>query len=446
MKLRSQIMLAQLPTAIIIIFITAFFVFTLTAIEKDSESILVDNFKSILSMQRLNESVEELNSYIVSHQKIFDDKIKKLESKIEQDLLSQEKLNTGPGEENNLTRSLRKKWEVYKGNISSLSSDTALESSYKELKHISSNIIGLNQDDILRKKNELSNFIIDYRLFISTSSLISLIFGFFMSWICIGLFLSPLNNLIETVSQFGKTDETTLLHIKGSEEIEKLSEEFNLMTNRLEEYHQSALGHVHENYENLKAAFDALPDPLLLFDQNNEIIFMNRSASRLFDISGSIKKKNSLLFFDNTVRDALLTIVKQTLIANKEKISETEENQIIIFKKNKKLTFVPFAYPIRNHKYINNSKIHIVLILLQDLTRQSLSEKETGNLCRMFIQDLQAPLAEIQMAIFTTVQEKVAPLTEKQKEILFIAQDKCEEIEKLYKEFIKISETNKKNI
>lgn len=440
MKIRSQMVIAQVPTALIIISITAFFIFTLTAVEYQAESILVDNFKSIISMQRLNDAAEELNSYHLYHPGSFDQEIKKLESKIDQEVLFQEKSVTQPGEEKNLSSSLRDKWETYKSSLAALPPVQGTEKPYKELKNATSNIITFNQDALVRKKDALSNFILECRLLISTTSIISLIFGFYMSWFFTGLFLTPLNKMTEIVSQFGKTDESVLLHIKGSEELEKLSDEFNLMTNRLEEYHQSSLGHVIENYENLKGAFDALPDPLLLFDHTKDITFMNRAATHLFGINGHIKKKNLLLYIEKNVKESLLKIVESAFIANPSDITENFAEPILLVRKNKKVFFMPYVYIV---KKIENEKSKIigVLILLQDLARQSLSEQETGEVCRAFIQDFREPLAEIQMALYTITHEAVGPLTEKQKEILYAARDKCEEMEKLYRDFRKVGNT-----
>jgi len=439
MKIRSQILFAQVPTAIIIFLITFLFIFVLTVINHKAESILVDNFKSILSMERLNEAAEELNSYILHHPQRSEDEIKILENKIEQELIYQEKATQGLGEEEELTLALRKKWELYKESIPSLEQNKNSEKIYKEIKKTTANIIGLNQDSIIRKKDDLSNFIIDYRLFISFSSLVGLIFGFFMSWIFTGLFLVPLNKMTEIVSQFGKTDETVLLHIKGSEEIEKLSHEFNLMTNRLEEYHQSSLGHAIEDYENLKRVFDAFPEPLLLFGDNNDIIFINREAFHLFGILGNIKSKASLFHIENTLRDSLLKIVQDVFLTKKAHIPEKTEAPLIIYKKKKKILILPFAYPIKNSHNVHSSQIKNVLLVLQDLTRQSVSELETEQVCSTFIHNFQAPLAEIQMAIHTIIQETAGPLTETQKEILYAARDKGEEIERLYQGFRKLS-------
>jgi hypothetical protein len=94
-----------------------------------------------------------------------------------------------------------------------------------------------------------------------------------------------------------------------------------------------------------------------------------------------------------------------------------------------------YAIKKMDHK---TSKIVGIVIRLQDLTYQSLSEQKTGEVCRAFIEDFGEPLAEILLAIHTMTQEKIGPLTEKQKEILFATRDRCTEMERLYKDFRKV--------
>lgn len=443
MKLRSQIILAQIPTAFIVSLITVYFILALTSIAYKSEYILVDNFKCIISMQKINDIAEELNSYILHHPKTFDDKVKNLELKIEQELILQGKELNEPAEATKFVNDLEKQWEVYKESIHSQSSYDIIEKKYKEMKKLTGVIIELNQDALIRKKDSLSNFIIEYRLLIAFSSFISLIFGFYMSWIFTGLFLVPLNKMTEIVSQFGKTDETTILHIKGSEEIEKLSNEFNLMTERLEAYHQSSLGHVIEDYESLKRVFDVFPDPLVLFDEDNNIIFINKSASRLFGILGGVKKHNPLLYLEESLRESLLKIVKKVIETKKPYIPEKTEEPITILKKKKKIFLFPFAYPLKGRDTLHHSKTTGVFVILQDLTHHSLSALKTGEILRTFMQEFQAPLEEIHLAIHTTLQESVGPLTEKQKEILNAARGRCDKLEVLYEDFQKISEMRK---
>lgn len=440
MKIRSQIIFAQLPTAILMVLITFFFVFSLTAIQYKSESILTDNFKKIISMQKLNDSLEDLNNYIVRKAQGFDETLKKMEIKISQEIVVQEKTIRGPGEEENLIKKLRTAWEAYRESIRSFAPSETIEKNYEELRHLTNNILSLNQDSIIRKKDDLSNFIFDYRLILSVYVIFSLVFGFSMSWIFTGLILTPLNKMTELVSQFGKTDQTTLLHIKGSEEIEKLSEEFNLMTNRLEEYHQSSLGRAIEDYENLKAAFDAPPYPVLIFSHSNEIIYMNKMALKLFRVVTNINENNYKIYYiESALRDTLLKVVTNVQSVQKPYPTDKIEEPITVFKQKEKYLFSPFAYPIKNKKESRDPQTTSVLMVLQDVRLQSASEQETEQIFRTFIQGLQVPIAEIQMAIYTSLQEEVGPLTEKQKDILYAVRDQSEKLEALYQDFLKMS-------
>lgn len=444
MKIRPQLTFIQFPIAIIIVFLTIFFIFSISDISKKIESIVDNNFQKIVSLQKIDNYLEQLNVIIKSQEETRTKELKNLENKIDQELIIQEKAEKESMEEKDLTASLRNTWEAYMKGINSPSPGNHTDTLYKEINQIMDNIFQINQDALIQKKETLSNFIMDYRFFVLFTSLICLTFSFFVSWIFTGLILNPLNKMIEIVSQFGKSDETVLLHIKGSEEIEKLSEEFNLMTNRLEAYHQSSLGHVIEDFETLKGAFDALPDPFLLFDHNYDIIFMNHAASHLFGISGTIKKKNPFLYFEKTVRESLLKLVQKTFLAYPQKTHPheyTEETIEVMGKRTKRL-FVPTVFPVKNNAH---SKITGVLIWLQDLRHKSQFGKELEGVCKTFISDFYGPLWDIHMALHSLLQRSTGPLTVKQKELLYIARENCDELEKTYKEFCKIPEIGGKN-
>lgn len=430
MKLRSQILAAQFPTAIIIVLITILFILSLTVILNKSESTLTDNFKIMVSIKKLSDSLEELNGKLRNHPEQFDAKTKKLEERISRELILQDQKAQTP-EEKHLILSLKNAWKSYEKTIHAPSAQDLVASRYGDVKRILSSILDLNQDALIQKNNALSDFIVNYRFLISAVSIISLIFGFFMSWIFTGLFLVPLNKMIEIVIQFGKTDETVLLHLKGSEEIEKLSNEFNLMTSRLEEYHQSALGHLVEDYENLKRAFDAPPYPVLIFREDNNLIFLNRAALRLFGVLPNIKVKTPLFHIENSIKESLLKIVTHVQLTHKPYSPEKQDEPIGI----KRKFFIPFAYPIRDGK-----KGHLinVLMILQDIRSQSMAELETTQIMKSFIQESRAPLSELQLALYTSLQPAAGPLTEKQKEILYAAQEKSNRLETLYQELRRV--------
>lgn len=430
MKIRSQIILAQVPTALIILFITFFFIFLLTVIHYKADFILVDNFTSVHSIQKFSDSAEDLNNYVIQHPNVIDETTKKMEIKVSQDLIMHEKNLMESNEEAELAKNLRIAWELYKKSLDSFAPSEVIDQKYKALKFFADAILDFNQDAVIRKKDELSNFIIEYRSFVTIASLLSLLFGFILSWMLTGLALTPLKKMTDIVRQFGKTERRTILDVKGSEEIEQLSKEFNLMMGRLDEYHQSSLGHAIAEYENLKRAFDAPPYPLLIFSHDNELIFMNKAALKVF------KNKENKTHINNILRKKLFNISKQVQLTHQLYAPDKLSKPLKISKGKKQTLLFPYAYPMPNH---TKSQDFRVLIVLRDVRLQSADERESEQIIQSFIHDLHPLLADVEMAIYTSLQEEIGPLTEKQKEILYAARDRAEEIDQLYKDFLKIS-------
>lgn len=453
MKIRSQIILAQLPAAIAISLITFFFIFILVEIGKKSESILVDNFKSVLAMQSLNESLEELNNLEIKSTVSLEEKklkIKYIENKIEQQLFIQDANNKEPGEKE-LTQALYQKWRSYKERslppdyIISIRDIDNFNKLYKEIKKLSFEIIMLNQDALLRKKDNFSSFISNFLFFITFGSIGSLIFGFFTSWFFTGLFLSPLDKMADMISRVGIDEDTIYLHIKGSDEIDKLSNEFNMMTSRLEEYHRSSLGQIMREFQILKTTLDVFPDPVFLLDTKNEMVFMNYPAQTLLGFSGNYKKINPILHMEGILKETMIRILNQVLKTKSPYVPENIEEAIPFSKENNKIFFLPWAYPVKKTMPNGSQELQGVVLILQDLLRQPQFEIGKADVYETLIHEFQSPLNEIQMAIYTCVQEKAGPLTEKQQEILYGAHEKCDYLEKLCLDLLNFSQVNQKS-
>lgn len=449
MKMRSQILVAQLPTAIIISLIAIFFIGILNSIKEKSEYILVNNFKSIIAMQAINKSLEDIHDFYTNNPQYAQsppEKVKLLENMVERQLLIQDK-NIKEPREKELTLALHKKWKAYKQQIQPPSLNTLKKDNklYKEIKQLTEGIMGLNEDGLLRTKESLSIFISDYLIFITFGSIISLIFGFSASWFFTGLFLTPLNKMAEIMSQVGKEDKTTFFHIKGSDEIEKLSDEFNLMTSRLEDYHQGSLGKVMKDIQSLRAGLDSLPDPILLLNHDNNFIYINKSARHLLGFPEGFKKTLSLSHLTDTLKETLIRVSNTVLLTKSIYIPERTKDTLAIEQENKKMFFLPWAYPIKKGVKNGYQDLEGVAIILQDLMRQPFSEMSKTDVYEAIVHEFQSPLTDIHMAIHLCVQGSAGPLTEKQKEILYAARGKCDDLEKLCQDLLNLSHEDTNN-
>ncbi len=442
MKLRSQIVFAQLPSVIVISLIAILFVITLITIQNKSSTILVDDLKSILAMQRFTESLEELEN--ISIKSIRSGSLnlsqkKELENKISQQLIIQEENKADERDKENLTQPLKESWDKYKILISIPSStEEDIEQSYKEIKIIVKNIIDLHLDELVRKKTILSSFISSLLLFVSLGPIFILVFSFFASWFLTGLLLNPLNKMAEIMRQVGTEGSTPLIHIKGSDEVERLSEEFNQMTIRLDEYHRSSLGHVLRDYQMLKAGIDFIPNPILLFNHKNDLIYSNQAAQKILGTQESNPFTNIETPSHNTLNNIINTVVS----AKTPFIPDKSADAIIINSNNKKLFFLPFIYPIKKVSGNDQANISGIFMFLEDLTNQRSADLSITEVYETLLHEFQSPLSDVHMSIYTCAEELAGPLTEKQKEILYAAREKCEVLEKLSQDLLNLSQVN----
>lgn len=447
MKIRSQILIAQLPTAFIVSLITIFFIFLIVSIKHKSESILIDNFKSIIAMERINESLEKLTEFYLKESLLPPPDIQKVklwERTIEQQLMVQDR-NNMETEERELTNTLHEKWGTYqKVALLSPINIPYLKKTYNEIKVLTKSIIDLNQDELIHTKDNLSIFISDFLRFITFGSIVSLIFGFSMSWFFTGIFLSPLNTMTEIMRQVGKEDKATFLHIKGSDEIEALSNEFNFMISRLKEYHQGSLGKVIQDYQILKSIIDNLPDGIILLDQEASIVYINKPAQNLLGFVEDFKKVPSLFHVEEHLRETLLKISAKVFMTKAVYVPEKLEDSVVTYKNDQEMTFSIWAYPIKKSLGNSFNELEGVVVVLQNLLSKPLSLVDKADIYEALVHEFQSALTEIHMSIHLCLEEVVGTLTEKQKEILVSSREKCEFLEKLCQDLLSLSLVNGK--
>src|SRR5438445_2049059 len=62
MSLRTKLLLAQAPMALILVIISAFSVWMVSFLGSHSQTILKDNYRSVLAAQRMKEAIERMDS------------------------------------------------------------------------------------------------------------------------------------------------------------------------------------------------------------------------------------------------------------------------------------------------------------------------------------------------------------------------------------------------
>lgn len=445
MKIKTQLLFAQLPTILIIGLITWFFMFSLNTLQDKAEVILVQNFKTISAVETLRKYLEEVNSLHLDERPVRGEaslKFNALKGKIEQQLLVLEE-TTKNKEGKELTQHVEKSWKIFQSHISPLSLPEK-QKSYGDLTGGLKAMMSSTLNSIAQTKENFSSFIESLIFFILIAATLSIILGVYLSWFFAGLFLSPLRTMAETMRQIGTEEKTIFLNLKGSEEIEKLSNEFNLMSIRLQGFHKDSLQKAIENYQVIKDALDSWPEPILILNQISNFMYINKAAHKILKLPQDFQKTPSLFHVKEEWKKTLLNICN-TVLSTKDKYSPDKEKDVLsLVLENKKAFFLPWAYPIKKSGTDRPGSLEGVFIILQDLLHKPLSSTTKVDAYERIAHDFQLPLNDVRMAIHLCTEGAAGPLTDKQQEILISAREKCDQLDKLAQSLLSLSTHVKK--
>ena len=70
----------------------------------------------------------------------------------------------------------------------------------------------------------------------------------------------------------------------GSREMEQLSSNFNRMTHRLRDYHNSSLSKLRVSKQYIETIIDSIDEPIICIDRNLTLYFINNEALDILNL------------------------------------------------------------------------------------------------------------------------------------------------------------------
>jgi len=99
--------------------------------------------------------------------------------------------------------------------------------------------------------------------------------------------LRPIEQMTQSTDAIGKGDFDTRVEPVGGDELGRLASAFNLMVGSLAEYRRSSLGELLASKLTLRATLDALPDAVLLFGPEGDVVDQNSPGNALLKDLGA---------------------------------------------------------------------------------------------------------------------------------------------------------------
>jgi signal transduction histidine kinase len=448
-NLYRKLLLAQAPLAAALAIVGVFSVLAVSYLGSHSQSILKDNYRSVLAAQRMKEAIERMDSaalFVVANQREKGlEQAEKNRAIFETELKVQETNITEAGEKE-FTEQLRAAWSEYQAKFDRLKNAARaeearqlyfadLETAFYRVKATADQILAVNQDTMVRKSDEVLIRSERMNAITITVALGTLVLGLFVSTLLTRRMLRPLATLSEATRKIGEGNFDARAHVQGADELAALAADFNSMAVRLSEYRKSSLGDLLQAHLSMQASIDSIPDPVVIFSVEGYLQNVNHAAETLLGLRTDSTSKDPLKSVNAPTRAVLERIRSHILSGKGAYVPKGFEDAVQLGTLLGDRYFLPRGAPV----YETRGVIVGVTVILQDVTRLRRFEELKNDLVATVAHEFRTPLTSLRMAVHLCTEQVAGPLTEKQAELLYAAREDCDRLQAMVDDFLDLS-------
>ncbi|MFT3692236.1 MAG: ATP-binding protein [Kofleriaceae bacterium] len=430
MNLRTKLALAQLPLVLALGITIVIGSLVAQALGRGAETILKDNYRSVLAAQRMKEAAERVDSGVVfmvvgrSDQGLT--QIRENLAKFETELSAQEQNITEPGERDATTK-LRAAWTDYQAAVLAAKPDSQvyfdkLLPKFLTVKDAADAVLTMNQDAMMTKSDRAEALATRSNTTLLLVSIAGLVVALVAAAVLTTRVLRPLNVLGQTARRLGEGDLVVRARVASKDEIGELARELNTMAEHLQKYRDSSLGELLEAQLAAQATIDSLPDPVIVVALDGGLRHANQAAEAV------LKTANGLAGLDPAVRGVVEKLRAHVAAGNGAYVPRGLDESVRVVDR----LFLPRAAPL----YAEEGDIVGATVVFQDVTRLQRFEELRNDLVATVAHELRTPLTSLRMAVHLLAEETVGPLTAKQSDLVHAAREESERLQSIVDELL----------
>ena len=449
MNLFKKLLLAQSPIALALVSLGIFSVLAISYLGSHSQTILKDNYRSVLAAQRMKEFIERMDSaalFLVAGQNEKGvQQAAKYRPIFEAELKVQEGNITESGEKE-FTAGLRAAWTDYLAKFDRFQATTSademrkiyfaeLEAAFYKVKASADEILAINQDTMVRKSDDVRRTAERMNAITITVALAALALGLLVSTFLTRRLLQPLAALSEATRKIGEGNFDARARVHGHDELAGLAHDFNAMAVRLAEYRKSSLGDLLQAHLSMQAAIDSIPDPVAIFSVAGSLQNVNRAAETLLGLRSDSSSKDPLKSVHAST-GAVIERVRSHVLSGKGAYTPRGfEDAVQLPSLLGDRYFLPRGAPV----YETQGVVVGATVILQDVTRLRRFEELKNDIVATVAHEFRTPLTSLRMAVHLCTEQVAGPLTDKQAELLHAAREDCDRLQGMVDDFLDLS-------
>jgi two-component system, NtrC family, sensor histidine kinase KinB len=447
--LRTKILLGYGSSLLIVAVILALAIVLLLRLGRASDAILQENYRSILAAEKMINDIERQDSGVLLILLHFQDlglkEFRDSEVSFLQWLGRAKDNITEPGEKE-LVEGIEQNYTQYLHEFSQLRliTDTDHDQAvnfyhdqvlprFRIVRDTCIKLQSLNHEAMYASSNRARRLAAQAIPFISFIGAAAIILGISFSLFLSRLISRPITELKNAVSHLAQGDYGVQVPVRGSDELALLAEAFNVMADKLKQFHDMNIDQILAEKRKSEAIIRSVDDGLIVVDEKLLITNINPKARSIFgvDPEEGLGKHILEVVRDNQIFQALkgsLETGQSPHLAEGEDIltvqqgEETQHYQTAILPMRSRAGVIPGA-----------------VLVLRDITRLKELDRLKSEFVMTASHELRTPLTSIGMSVSMLMESAAAKLTDQERELLDVCHEEVNRLKALVNDLLDLS-------
>jgi NtrC-family two-component system sensor histidine kinase KinB len=258
---------------------------------------------------------------------------------------------------------------------------------------------------------------------------IGIAFSLFLS----NLLVKPVQQMMQATQKISEGSYDVEIPIKSSDELGRLTEEFNSMAKKLQAYHSLNIEQIMAEKRKSESIIRSIDDGLVLIDADCKVTDMNPMAGFIFQVEP--EKVVTRHFLEVVKNEQLFNYIKQSIESGQSPRIEEKQKVLTVEHDGGRRHFQFSVTPVQGR---TGSLLGVVL-LLRDVTRLAELDRLKSEFVMTASHELRTPLTSIGMSIDLLLESAPKKLDAKEQQLLSAAHEELQRLKVLVNNLLDLS-------
>ena len=298
---------------------------------------------------------------------------------------------------------------------------------FKQVKENCNTLLDINQRSMFNMKEQSKELVNIARYCTLGIAGVVLIIGISIISYLLKKIIHPIEDLAIGINKVSEGNYEYTIPLKRGKEINFIFDCFNNMVEKLKEYDRLNINKILKEKHRTEAIIESIKSPIIVTDDNNKIIMLNKFAERVFDIKE--KKVVNRKFIDAIKEEKVFNMIQESRNSVDE-YKSFEDIQLGTNKDYYRITISPI--------WFTDTENLGAVTIMQDITKfKELDELKTDFISNVS-HEFRTPLTSICMAVGLLLEGK-EDINDDQRELLTIIKEDSDKLDNLVGELLDLS-------